>query len=113
MKTHMLEMSSVGFLGLKNIGIDPITMSIGVLRVKLLAKTCSVAAILNFQFLSGNRWSDVVVPAIFEISILKNPLGQSFMLLSRSAHLKQNMSHIRSTIVITVLYGFYVTTNAK
>jgi len=27
-----------------------------------------------------------VVPAIFEISIPKNPLGQSFMLLSGSAH---------------------------
>ena len=42
-----------------------------------------------------------MVTASFEISILKTPLGQSFMLLSRNAHLKQNMSHIRSTTVGT------------
>ena len=40
---------------------------------------------LEFLNLSGNRLSDVVVPAIFEISIPKNPLGQSFMLSSQSA----------------------------
>ena len=37
MKTHMLEMCSVELFDLKNGGIDTITMSIGVLRVMLLA----------------------------------------------------------------------------
>jgi len=41
----------------------------------------------EFYIFGGNRWSDVVVPAIFEISTLKNALGQIFMLLSRCAHL--------------------------
>ena len=47
---------------------------------------CFAAAILNFLIFGGKRWSDIVVPAIFEIGTPKNPLGQSFMLLSRSAH---------------------------
>ena len=51
-----------------------------------MAKTCFVAAILNCLILGGNRGSDIVVPAIFEISIPKTSLGQSFMLLSGSAH---------------------------
>ena len=71
--------------------------AVGVLRAELLTKTYFVAAILKFQFLSGNRWNDVVVPAIFEFSILKNPLGQMFTLLSGSAHVKLKMLHIRST----------------
>ena len=62
-----------------------------------MGKTCFVAAILNFLILSRNRWSDVVVPAIFEISIPKTPLGQSFMLLFGSAQLKQKLLHIRPT----------------
>ena len=61
-------------------------MVIGELRAILWAKTCFVAAILNFFILGGNRWNDVVVPAIFEISIPNYPLGQSFMVLSGSAH---------------------------
>ena len=40
---------------------------------------------LEFSNLSGNRWSDVMVPAIFEISVPKKPIGQSFMLSSQSA----------------------------
>ena len=78
-------------------GIDTQIMHNGVLRYDLWAKTIFPAAILNFQFLGGNRWSDVVVPAIFEISIHKYPLGQISMLLSGSAHLKQKSSPIRST----------------
>jgi len=54
----------------------------------------SLSAILNFQFLSEKHWNDVMAPVIFEISILKNPHGQSFMLSSGSAHLDQNMLHI-------------------
>ena len=42
--------------------------------------------------------NDVVVPAISEFSILKNPLGQIVTLLSGSAHVKLKMLHIRSTI---------------
>ena len=56
-----------------------------------------MAAILNILILGRNRWSDVVVPAIFEISIPKTPIGQSFMLLSGSAQLKQKLLHIRPT----------------
>ena len=41
----------------------------------------------EFYIFGGNHWSNVVVPAIFEISTLKNPLRQIFMLLSRCAHL--------------------------
>jgi len=52
----------------------------------------------EFYIFGGNHWSDVVVPAIFKISTLKNSLGQIFMLLSRCAHIKQKMSHIRLTI---------------
>jgi len=51
----------------------------------------------EFYIFGGNHWSDVV-PAIFEISTLKNPLGQIIMLLSKCAHIKQKMSHIRPTI---------------
>ena len=94
-------MCFIGFLDLKNIGIDIKIMVIGELRAILWAKTCFVAAILNVFILGGNRWSDVVVPAIFEISIPKNRLGQSFMLLSGSAQLKQTFLHIRPTSIET------------
>ena len=87
-----------GFLDLTNVGNNTKIKAIGVLRAKLLTKKCFVAAILKFQFLSGNRWNDVVVPAIFEFSILKNPLGQICMLLSGSARINKKMLHIRSTI---------------
>jgi len=63
---------------------------------------------LNFTYFGGNRWSDVVVPAIFEISTLINPLGQIVMLLSRCAHIKQKMSHIRPTNGTMVAYGLGV-----
>ena len=63
-----------------------------------MGKKCVfVVAILNFLIFGENRWSDIVVPAIFEISIPKTPPGQSFMLLSRSAQLHQRMLHIRPT----------------
>ena len=94
-----LQMCVIGFLDLKNIGIDIKIKVIGALRAILWTKTCFVAAILNFLIFGGNRWSDVVVPAIFEISIPKNPVGQSFMLLSGSAQLKQKWLHIRPTNV--------------
>jgi len=42
----------------------------------------------EFYIFGGNRRSDVVVPAIFEISTLKNPQGQIFMFLCRCAHIK-------------------------
>ena len=60
-----LEMCVIGFLDLKNIGIDIKMMVIGEFRAILWPKTCFVAAILNILILGGNRWSDVVVPAIF------------------------------------------------
>ena len=91
-------MCFIGFLDLTNVGKNIKIKAIGVLRAELLIKTYFVMAILKFQFLSGNRWNDVVVPAIFEFSILKNPLGQICMLLSGSAHIKLKMLHIRSTI---------------
>ena len=68
-----LQMYFIGFLELKNIAIDIKIMVIGALGAILWAKTCFMAAILNFLILGGNRWSDVVVPAIFEISIPKTP----------------------------------------
>ena len=89
----------IGFLDLKNIGIDIKIVEIGALRAVLWTKSCFMAAILNFSIFGGNGWSDVVVPAIFEISIPKNPLGQIFMLLSGSAQLDQKMLHIRPTII--------------
>ena len=91
-------MCFIGFLDLTNVGKNTKIKAVGILRAELLTKTYFVAAILNFQFLSGNRWNDVVVPAIFEFSILKNLLGQLFTLLSGSAHVKLKMLHIRSTI---------------
>ena len=42
-------------------------------------------------------------PAIFEIGIPKKTFVQIVMLLSGSAHLSQNMSHIRPTICYSVL----------
>ena len=59
----------------------------------------------EFYIFGGNHWSDVVVPAIFEISTLKNPLRQIFMLLSRCAHIKQKMSHIRPTTTVAMRVG--------
>ena len=69
----------------------------------------------GFYIFVGNRWSDVVVPAIFEISTLKNPLVQIFMLLSRCAHIKQKMAHIRPTIcyVTIIRIHFSVITAAR
>jgi len=43
-----LQVYFIGFLDLKNIGIDIKIMVIGALRAILWAKTCFVAAILNF-----------------------------------------------------------------
>jgi len=108
-----LQMYFIGFLDLKNIGIDIKIMVIGALGAILWAKTCFVAAILNFLILGGNRWSDVVVPAIFEISIPKTPLGQSFMLLSGSAQLKQKLLHIRPTIFVHIYYTMSVQTTMQ
>ena len=63
-----------------------------------MGKMCFAADILSFLIFGENRWSDIVVPAIFEISIPKTPPpGQSFMLLSRSAQLHHKMLHIRPT----------------
>ena len=84
----MFGMCFIGFLDLKNIGIDTKIMAIRELTADLWAKTCFMAAILNFQPFGEKHWSDIVVPAIFEIGILQNPLVQIFMLLSRSAHFK-------------------------
>ena len=86
-----VDMCFIGFLDLKNMGIDTKMIKIGALRAILRTKISSVAAILKFSIFGGNGWSDVVVPAIFEISIPKNPLGQIFMLLSGSAQLGQKM----------------------
>jgi hypothetical protein len=66
-------MCIIGFLDLKNLCIDTKIMVIGALIADLWAKTWFLAAILNFQLFGGNRWSDILVPAIFEIGILKNP----------------------------------------
>ena len=43
-----LQMCFIGFLDLKNVGIDIKIMVIGALRAILWAKTCFVVAILNF-----------------------------------------------------------------
>jgi len=48
-----LQMCFIGFLDLKNIGIDLKIMVIGAFRAILWAKTCFVAAILNFLILGG------------------------------------------------------------
>ena len=95
--TNIIVMCFIGFIDLTNVGKNTKIKTIGVLKTEFLTKTYFVAAILKFQILSGNRWNDVVVPAIFEFSILKNPLGQIFMLLSRSAHVELKMLHISST----------------
>ena len=97
MSTYIIVMCFIGFIDLTNVGKNTKIKAVGVLGAELLTKTYFVAAILKFQFLSGNRWNDVVVPAIFEFSILKNPLGQIFTLLSGSAHVELKMLHIRST----------------
>ena len=53
MKTHMLERCSVGFFDLKNIGIDTITMSIGVLKSQVIDKNLFRGD--HFDFLSFER----------------------------------------------------------
>jgi len=82
----------IGFLGLKNVGKDTKIMIIGEAETsKSLKSVLQRSTVSHFQFLSGKHWNDVVVPVVFEISILKNAQGQSFMLSSGSAHLDQNM----------------------
>ena len=76
MYVRSLQMCFIGFIDLKNIGIDIKIMVIGALRAILWAKTCFVAAILNFLILGWNSWNDVVVPAIVEISIPKKTYGK-------------------------------------
>ena len=66
-------MCLIVFLDLKNIGIDIKIIEIGALRAVLWKKSCFMAAILNFSIFGGNGWSDIVVPASFEISIPKTP----------------------------------------
>ena len=72
MSTYIIVMCFIGFLDLTNVGKNTKIKAIGVFRV-IDKKRFFVAAILKFQFLSANRWNDVVVPAIVEFSILKNP----------------------------------------
>ena len=91
-------MCFIGFLDPKNIGLDILFVIIGILGAELLIEMYFVAAILNVSILSGNQWSDVVVPAIFEFSTLKTLLGQIMVLSSGSAQLHQKMSHVRPTI---------------
>ena len=57
------------------------------------------SAILYFFFFGKNQWSDITVPAIFEISIPKTPWGQSFMIVSRSAQLHQFFWNIHPTSI--------------
>ena len=80
------ENGLIGFLNLKNIDIAIKICEIGLPGAILWPKTSFVVAILNFINFSGKHLSDVVVPAIFEISALKYPLGRILMLLSGSAH---------------------------
>ncbi len=77
---------SIGFLDLKNIEIDTTIIIIGCPSADLLSKTCFGGGHLYFPILGWKRWNAVAFPAIFEIYILKTSLGQSFMLLSGSAH---------------------------
>ena len=60
-------------------------------------KRVLVAAILNFQF-----WAETVEmpsrsPQFLKSAYRKTPLVQMFMLLSRSADVRQHMSHMRPT----------------
>ena len=48
-------MCFIGFLDLKNIGIDIKIKAIGLLRAVLWAKMCFAAAILNFLIFGENR----------------------------------------------------------
>ena len=64
--------------GAKNIGLDTKIMIIEPFIMTCGLKTYFAAAIFNFQFLYGNRWTDIVVPAIFKISIpTKSPWAKS------------------------------------
>ena len=97
------ENGLIGFLNLKNIDIDIKIIEIGLPGAILWTKTCFVAAILNLSILSGKHLSDVVVPAIFEISALKYPLEQILMLLSGSAHLFHISAPLMSLLDSNVL----------
>ena len=76
---------------------------------------------LNFAFFSEKERNNTVVPALFEISLHKNPCRQSFILLSGSAQLKEEMLHICSSkkyafpvnmaAYLFVYLGFYVAFN--
>ena len=68
---------------------DAEIMVSGAFKAVLRAKTCFVVAIFNFQLYGGDRWSDSVVPAIFEIGILKiKKIVQIFIFFSWCAHLQ-------------------------
>ena len=69
--TVSLAICFIGFFDPKNISIGIKIIEIGALRAILWTKTCYVEDILNFSIFSGNSWSDVVVPSIFDISIPK------------------------------------------
>jgi len=56
----MLKMCSVGLFDLKNIGIDTITMSIG---VQVIGKNLFFGG--HFQFLNGNHWNDLMLTTLF------------------------------------------------
>ena len=76
MTTYLIFVCSSGFLDPQNMDLDTKTNVIRQLEAELWKLTKFSAAILNFEFLGGgeDRWSGVVVPAIFGISIpQKNP----------------------------------------
>ena len=62
-----------GFLTLKNLCVDTNIMKIGQHLVKLCKNANFLAAILDFYVLNKNHVRNVMVPTIFEISILKTP----------------------------------------
>ena len=87
MLVMIVNICSFGFVDLRNIKIDTKIIAIGAEKADLSAKVVFRGGHFEYLIFGGNRWSDDVVPAIFEISVPKNPQVQIFMLLSRSAHL--------------------------
>ena len=85
MTTYLIFACSSGFLDPQIMNLYTKTNVIRQLEAELWKLTRFWAAILNFEFLGGNRWSGVVVPAIFGISIPKKNSEQIFMLSSQSA----------------------------
>ena len=103
----LFDMGLIRFLDLNNIYLDTKIILIDTCTAKVWPKTFNAAAILKFQVFGGNHWSDILVPAIFGFSTLKNPYIQLYTLLSGSAWYRWKIALSRCTTILEAIKGDY------